>query len=252
MALKVTEKLNVPAVELVGAAYLPNNEDKIFQMLADDFGGPTEEDVDSRCTTWTTWTNPFLSVFRRLSEVSIFNSKNASIDALRNLLDLLLLVVPVKRAHFAWTLGKRSSIMFTVPPSGVRCAMSCEAIIHLVDGTKVLPLCALLAWAKDDDINIAAQQVLRILGQVLMACDQVPGRDSYRAFALCIHGTCLQLATATLSRSYIEELCQNKGFSQDLQLCRSEQFDLRNPSQRVEALRLIIGLVKLIDQRKAD
>ena len=84
-----------------------------------------------------------------------------------------------------------------------------------------------------------------------MACDQAPGRDSYGAFALYIHGTYLQLATASLSRSYIEELCQSKGFSQDLQLCRSEQFDLRNPSQRVEALRLVIGLVKLIDQREA-
>jgi hypothetical protein len=159
MALQVTEKLNVPAVELVGAAYLPNNEDKgtlplyssgacgaltrtlVFQMLAGDFGEPTEKDVDSRCTTWS---NPFFSVFRRLSEVSIFNSKNASINALRNILDLLLLVVPVKKAHFTWTLGKRSSIMFTVPPSGVRCAISCEAIIHLVDGTRVWPLCALL------------------------------------------------------------------------------------------------------------
>lgn len=159
MALQVTEKLNVPVVELVGAAYLPNNEDKgtlplysfgacgvltctlVFQMLADDFGKPTEEDVDSRCTAWS---NPFFGVFRRLSEALIFNSKSASINALRDFLDLLLLVVPVKRAHFTWTFGRRSSIMFTVPPSGVRCAMSCEAIIHLVDGTRVLPLCALL------------------------------------------------------------------------------------------------------------
>lgn len=147
------------SVELVGAAYLPNNEDKgtlplysfgacgvltctlVFQMLADDFGKPTEEDVDSRCTAWS---NPFFGVFRRLSEASISNSKSASIHALRDFLDLLLLVVPVKRAHFTWTLGRRSSIMFTVPPSGVRCAMSCEAIIYLVDGTRVLPLCALL------------------------------------------------------------------------------------------------------------
>jgi hypothetical protein len=159
MALQVTEKLNVPVIELIGAAYLPNNKDKgtlpsypfsaygaltrtlVFQMLADDFGKPTEEDVDSRCTAWS---NPFFIFFRRLSDALIFNSKSASINALRNLLDLLLSVVPVKRAHFTWTLGKRSSIMFTVPPSGVRCAMSCEAIIHLVDGTRLLPLCALL------------------------------------------------------------------------------------------------------------
>jgi len=159
IALQVTEKLNVPAVELVGAAYLPNNKDKgtlplyssgacgtltytlVFQMLADGFGEPTEEDVDSGCTAWS---NPFFMFFRRLSDALIFNSKSASINALGNLLDFLLLVVPVKRAHFTWTWGKRSSIMFTVPPSGVRCAMSCEAIIHLVDETKLLPLCALL------------------------------------------------------------------------------------------------------------
>jgi hypothetical protein len=159
MALQVTERLNVPVIELIGAAYLPNNKDKgtlpsysfgvygaltrtlVFQMLADDFGKPTEEDVDSKCTAWS---NPFFIFFRRLSDALIFNSKSASINALRDLLDLLLLVVPAKRAHFTWTFGKRSSIMFTVPPSGVRCAMSCEAIIHLVDGTRLLPLCALL------------------------------------------------------------------------------------------------------------
>lgn len=66
-------------------------------MLADDFCNLTREDVDSKCAPWS---NPFFILFCRLSNTLIFNSKSALTDALRDILDLLLLVILVKRAHF--------------------------------------------------------------------------------------------------------------------------------------------------------
>ena|ERR1700722_15353493 len=104
------------------------------------------------------------------------------------------------------------------------------------------------AWDQDTNVNLAAQQTLQILGQGITAYNQEPGRDGYRAFVLCVHGTCLQLATATLCSTYMKELCQNRSLSQDLHLRRSKLFDLRKPIQRVEALRLVIGLLKLLEE----
>lgn len=92
---------------------------------------------------------------------------------------------------------------------------------------------------------------MQILGQGITAYTQEPGRDIYRSFVLCMQGTCLQLATATLYRTYIEELCQNKPLSRDLHLRRSGLFDLRKPVQRVEALRLVMGLLKLLEESGA-
>jgi len=66
-----------------------------------------------------------------------------------------------------------------------------------------------------------------------------------------MQGTCLQLATATLYRTYIEELCQDKPLSRDLHIRCSELFDLRKPVQRVEALRLVMGLLKLLEESGA-
>jgi hypothetical protein len=91
---------------------------------------------------------------------------------------------------------------------------------------------------------------LQILGQGITAYNQEPGRDRYRAFVLCVQGTCLQLATATLCSTYMEELCQNRPLSQDLHLRRSKLFDLRKPVQRIEALRLVIGLLKLLEESR--
>jgi hypothetical protein len=66
-----------------------------------------------------------------------------------------------------------------------------------------------------------------------------------------MQGTYLQLATATLCGTYMEELCRNRPLSQDLHLRRSKLFDLRKPAQRVEALRLVIGLLKLLEESGA-
>lgn len=66
-----------------------------------------------------------------------------------------------------------------------------------------------------------------------------------------MQGTCLQLATATLCSTYMEELCQNRPLSQDLHLRRSKLFDLRKPVQRVEALQLVTGLLKLLEESGA-
>lgn len=140
---------------------------------------------------------------------------------------------------------------FTIQPGGINCAIRCEGVIHPVDCTRTLPIATLVAWDSDYKIDPIAQQALQILGQGITAYTQEPGRDSYRAFVLCMQGTCLQLATATLCRTYIEELCQNKPLSRDLHLRRSELFDLRKPVQRVEALRLVMGLLKLLEESGA-
>ena len=45
----------------------------------------------------------------------------------------------------------------------------------------------------------------------------------------------------------MEELCQNRSLSQDLHLRQSELFDLHKPIQRIEALQLVMGLLRLLE-----
>lgn len=250
-ALRVAQQLNVPPVKLVGPAYLPTDKDEIFQQLAEEVAEPTEADLEDLSSRFRFQRHPFCHVFVEISHVPWPDNTEFSSRILRYFIEALTYWVEMKRTRITWTYRRRSSMTFTIQPGGINCAIRCEGVIHPVDCTRTLPIATLVAWDSDYKIDPIAQQALQILGQGITAYTQEPGRDSYRAFVLCMQGTCLQLATATLCRTYIEELCQNKPLSRDLHLRRSELFDLRKPVQRVEALRLVMGLLKLLEESGA-
>jgi hypothetical protein len=102
-----------------------------------------------------------------------------------------------------------------------------------------------------DDTNIA-HEVSQILLQGILAYDQNPAVDSHTAFVLRMDRTILQLSMATTPRIYMEELCQGKPLSENLELFHSELYDLRECDRRKEALRLIIGLLRLLETKKRD
>ncbi|OCK92385.1 uncharacterized protein K441DRAFT_678926 [Cenococcum geophilum 1.58] len=206
-ALRVAQQLKVPAVKLVGPAYLPTDKDKIFQQLAEEIAQPTEADLEDFKYNLCFRQHPFRPFFIEISHASWSDNTEYSSRILWNFIEELTYSVEMKRTRITWTYRRRSSMTFTIQPGGIKCAISCEGIIHPVDCTKMLPIATLIAWDSDYKIDPIAQQALQILGQGITIYTQEPGRDSYKAFVLCMQGTYLQLATATLYRTYIEELC---------------------------------------------
>ena len=94
--------------------------------------------------------------------------------------------------------------------------------------------------------------ILHLLGQAFAAYDlgEGPKKESYSAYVFHIDQTTLGLHTATISRGYIEELCNGAGLSQNLTISQSE-YDLLEPDNRKEALEVIVGLCKTLLDRGA-
>jgi hypothetical protein len=76
----------------------------------------------------------------------------------------------------------------------------------------------------------------QIIAQLLLSRAEQPRRDEYRAAVVCLHGTILQLITASVPRRYLEVLISGKRPWQCLQICRSTQYDLLDRKGRKGAL----------------
>ena len=86
---------------------------------------------------------------------------------------------------------------------------------------QVQPTCTLMFVAID-----RYREAQQIIAQLLLSRAEQPRRDEYRAAVLCLHGTILQLVTASVPRRYLEVLISGKRPWQCLQICRSTQYDL--------------------------
>ena len=80
------------------------------------------------------------------------------------------------------------------------------------------------------------REAQQIIAQLLLSRAKQPRRSEYRAAVVCLHGTILQLVTASVPRRYLEALISRKRPWQSLQICRSTQCDLLDREGRKHAL----------------
>ena len=71
--------------------------------------------------------------------------------------------------------------------------------------------------------------------------------ESHQAFTLRVDGSKLQLSSAAISQSYIQGLSHGNPLLGEFSLLQSVAYDLRNPGERREVSRLLVGLLRYID-----
>jgi hypothetical protein len=104
----------------------------------------------------------------------------------------------------------------------------------------------------EKDTGIICHEVPQVLVQAFLAFQKNPALDIRRTFALRMEGTKLQLSAASISRAYIDTLSQGKHLSDGFTLLSSKAYDLREPEERREAVRLLIGLLRYLDATIVD
>lgn len=101
-----------------------------------------------------------------------------------------------------------------------------------------------------DQTSIAVYEVPQIIVQGILAYNRDPTLQSHTAYVLRIDGSVLQVSTAVISRTYMNELCRGRPFSEGLRLCCSVPYDFLERDGRREALRLPNGLLRLLEEGK--
>jgi hypothetical protein len=104
----------------------------------------------------------------------------------------------------------------------------------------------------EKDTGIIYHEVPQVLIQAFLAFQKNPALDIHRAFALRMEGTKLQLSAASISRTYIDTLSQGKHLSDGFTLLSSKAYDLREPEERREAVRLLIGLLRYLGATQSN
>jgi hypothetical protein len=101
-------------------------------------------------------------------------------------------------------------------------------------------------------VNPATDEVPQILVQGVLQYQDDPNRESYTGIAVTLRKTLWRLSIATLSQSYIKEICQGNAPSEKFDFWHSESFDLRQQGDRREILRLIIGTMRYLAAQVKD
>jgi hypothetical protein len=128
--------------------------------------------------------------------------------------------------------------------------IKCDGALFTGYGRHNLPLATFLVRRASpaSSFRISKKQVMdnsaidryreaqQIIAQLLLSRAEQPRRDEYRAAVVCLHGTILQLVTASVPRRYLEVLISGKRPWQCLQICRSAQYDLLDREERKGAL----------------
>lgn len=97
------------------------------------------------------------------------------------------------------------------------------------------------------DAGIISHEVPQVLIQAVLAFRKNPALDVHTAFVVRMEGTKLQLSAASISRAYIHSLSRGEPLSKGFTLLCSGAYDLRDPEQRREILRILIGLLRHLD-----
>lgn len=65
-------------------------------------------------------------------------------------------------------------------------------------------------------------------------------------------GIYFEISSALVSRAYIQSFQQGRHPTEDIALFRSGSYDLREPEERREALRCLIGMMRYLDDAWFD
>lgn len=74
-----------------------------------------------------------------------------------------------------------------------------------------------------------------------------PTLRTHQPFALRVNGTKLQLSSALMSQTYIQDLSCSSSLIGELALLQSVAYDMRNREERRETLGLLVGLLRRLD-----
>jgi hypothetical protein len=96
-------------------------------------------------------------------------------------------------------------------------------------------------------VEIGANEIPQLLVQAALAYEKNLPLTIYNTFSLRMDGPLLQLIAAAIPRTYVEEIFQGKPLSHGLEILCSSRYDLREPHERREALRLLIGFLRRLD-----
>ncbi|WEW56321.1 hypothetical protein PRK78_001764 [Emydomyces testavorans] len=95
--------------------------------------------------------------------------------------------------------------------------------------------------------NVLPSEVPLFLVQAILAFQQNPTLQSHRAFVVRMRGNTLQVATATISSSYLDDLYNGRRPVEELRIYQSEPCRLLETSEQRKAIRLLFGLIRYLD-----
>lgn len=90
-------------------------------------------------------------------------------------------------------------------------------------------------------------EIPQILIQAVLMFQQNPTLKTYQPFALRVDGTKIQLSSAPIPQTYIQDLSRGSPLTGELTILHSVAYDLRNPEERREISRLLVGLLRRLD-----
>lgn len=99
----------------------------------------------------------------------------------------------------------------------------------------------------EENQDIICHEVPQILIQAILMFQKHPTLETYQPFALRLNGTKLQLSSALISQGYIQNLSRNIPLIEELTIRHSVAYDLGEPQDRREILRLLVGLLRRFD-----
>ncbi|OAL34343.1 hypothetical protein AYO20_06396 [Fonsecaea nubica] len=184
-------------------------------------------------------TNPFRRVFSHLHRVlEVADDPPVQIGLIESLVDVLLSFSPRRTG----LVTKRAE---PLKIGGLR--IKCDGLF-IQDQWTLVPVATFLALRGSDDDKI--REIQQILAQAILAFTQRPEMDDFISFVVCSTGAALHLASARITRGYIESLRKHQRPSLRLQVCRSTIYDLKIPDGRKDVAMLLLRMLKYLDERK--
>lgn len=90
-------------------------------------------------------------------------------------------------------------------------------------------------------------EIPQILIQAILIFQNNPTLKTHQPFALRVDGTKLQLSSALIPQTYIQNLSRGNPLIGELTILHSVAYDLRDPEERREISRLLVGLLRRLD-----
>lgn len=100
----------------------------------------------------------------------------------------------------------------------------------------------------DDSGKVAQYQVLQILLQAITAYCRNTHLGRYTGFVVTMDRTVVHFSKATMSPVYMQALYQARPLPEKMQFYQSRAYELLQPGDRREFMRLAIGLVRYLTQ----
>ncbi|KAN0066783.1 hypothetical protein V8E54_015072 [Elaphomyces granulatus] len=224
---------------IVSSKYLPHDGDQVFEAIAADITKPDRKDL----ANFACWHDKsyaksyFVGLFNSLGEIMRQEEDSESQELSDSESQEL------SRRNYSF-LSK--DIMMSLINTILR-------FVHTSTKIAIFPLTTFTVMKyHEKDTGIIYHEVPQVLIQAFLAFQKNPALDIHRAFALRMEGTKLQLSAASISRTYIDTLSQGKHLSDGFTLLSSKAYDLREPEERREAVRLLIGLLRYLGATQSN